>query len=147
MWVETSIVDSRRSAQEQRRWEVELPAEPASPRRARELVSSAAETWGRPDLGRAAGLCATELVTNVIVHTQCTGCRLVVSYENEELRIEVHDDSPELPERRNGSAERDHGRGLQIVDAVASEWGIAEEPQPGKSVWVRLTVDPEESFE
>ena len=97
---------------------------------------------GASELVLAAGLCASELVTNVLVHTRCTGCRLVVCYENNELWIEVQDDSPELPTRTSEPTEAEHGPGLQIVDAVASDWGVEAEPRSGKSVWVRLTVDP-----
>jgi two-component sensor histidine kinase len=138
-------VESSRSADSERRWELDLPAEATSPRLARELVRSATETWGRPELGPAAGLCATELVTNVLEHTHCPGCRLVVSYQNDRLYIEVHDDSPDLPERSVEPVEAEHGRGLRIVDAVALEWGIETEPRSGKSVWVLLSVDPEEN--
>jgi serine/threonine-protein kinase RsbW len=138
-------VDSRRLTDQERRWELELPAEVGSPRRARELVYLAAEAWGQPELGLAAGLCATELVTNVLVHTHCQACRLVVRYESDWLYIEVHDDSPMLPAKSSEPPEAEHGRGLQIVDAVASEWGVAAEVHSGKSVWVRLTVDPEEN--
>ena len=100
---------------------------------------------GASELVLAAGLCASELVTNVLVHTRCTGCRLVVCYENNELWIEVQDDSPELPTRTSEPTEAEHGPGLQIVrDAVASDWGVEggatlREVEP---VWVRLTVDP-----
>jgi len=136
-------VESRRAADNERRWELELPADAGSARRARELAHSAAQAWGRPEVGLAAGLCASELVTNVLLHTRCTSCRLVVRYEDDRLSIEVHDDSPMLPAKSSEPPQAEHGRGLQIVDAVASEWGVAADPHSGKSVWVRLTVDPE----
>jgi two-component sensor histidine kinase len=135
-------VDSRRPANRVRRWELELPAEASSPRRAREVARSAAVAWGHPEMSLAAGLCASELVTNALVHTRGTGCRLVVwSEEDDRLSIAVHDDSSVLPAKKSPASEAEHGRGLQIVDAVASEWGVATEPRSGKSVWVRLTVD------
>ena len=125
------------------RWEIDLPAESASARRARGFVSTAAEMWGRPELASGAGLCATELVTNVLIHTDCTACRLAVSYQHDRLLIEVHDDSPKLPSRSTEAVEAEHGRGLQIVEAVASEWGIVSDTHSGKSIWVRMGASGE----
>jgi hypothetical protein len=102
-----------------------------------------AEACGRPDLGLAGGLCASELVTNVLVHTRCRKCWLLVSYENDQLLIKVQDHSPKLPAKSSRPTEGEHGRGLQIVDAVASEWGVTAIPRSGKSVWARLMVHPE----
>jgi signal transduction histidine kinase len=123
------------------RRELFLPLDQRSPRRAREFVSAAADSWGRPELSREAGLCASELVTNVLVHTRCARCQVAVSCTAGHLYVEVHDDSPEAPSKTRTAADADHGWGLQIVDALAATWGVYWAPGEGKSVWLRL--DPE----
>jgi hypothetical protein len=120
------------------RRELLLSADLGSPRRAREFVSAAAECWGRQELSLEAGLCASELVTNVLVHTGCLRCELVVYYTNGHLYVEVHDDSPEAPSKTSAGSDSDHGRGLQIVDALAAKWGVDWAPDHGKSVWLRM---------
>jgi two-component sensor histidine kinase len=85
-----------------------------------------------------AGLCASELVTNVLVHTTCARCEVVVSYANGHLYVEVHDDSLKAPSKTRTSTDADHGRGLQIVDALAAKWGVDWAEGNSKSVWLRM---------
>jgi hypothetical protein len=42
----------------------------------------------------------------------------------------------------DGSALREHGRGLCIVDALAEEWGWTPRPPAGKTVWATLSTRP-----
>jgi two-component sensor histidine kinase len=140
LWVQTSVVDQCCDLGGGRcRLELDLPAEFCSPRVAREAVRAAAGQWVPAEVVSGAGLCASELVTNVLLHTDCSRCHLVVSYEHGELSMAVHDDSPELPAI---SADRgdEHGRGLRIVASLASDWGVVREPPYGKSVWLRISV-------
>jgi hypothetical protein len=131
------MVDEKPPSGEHRR-ELLVLADVDSPRRAREFVSAAAHCWGRPELSREAGLCASELVTNVLVHTRCPLCQVVVSHADGHLYIEVHDDSPEAPTKTRTTSDADHGRGLHIVDALAAKWGVDWAPGHGKSVWLRM---------
>jgi two-component sensor histidine kinase len=131
------VVGNSRGDTEHRR-ELLLSADLGSPRRAREFVSAAAKCWGRPEISLEAGLCASELVTNVLVHTKCSRCQVVVRYTNGHLYVEVHDDSTEAPNKTPTAADADHGRGLQIVDALAATWGVDRSSGHGKSVWLRM---------
>ena len=77
-------------------------------------------------------LVASELVTNVVMHTQRGGRML--AWDTDPVRLEVHDSSP-LPPAVTGK--QPGGRGLRIIDAVCSGWGTAIVPT-GKVVWAEF---------
>lgn len=60
------------------------------------------------------------------------------------VRIEVSDARGErLPEGRDTGSVEDGGRGLLLVDALATEWGTAPRPgAPGKTVWAVVPAAP-----
>jgi len=139
-WVQSSVVDECCiPGQGLCRLELDLPAEYRSPRVAREAVCAAAKEWVPAEVVSGAGLCASELVTNVLLHTDCASCHLVMLYEHGELSMAVHDDSPELPAVAADQSE-EHGRGLRIVASLATDWGVVRESPSGKSVWLRMSV-------
>jgi hypothetical protein len=79
-------------------------------------------------------LAASELVSNVVQHTDDGGS--MHAWNEDPLRLEVHDHSPSLPTVRI-DADHSGGRGLHIVDAVATDWGISSETD-GKVVWAEF---------
>ncbi len=85
-------------------------------------------------------LAASEMVSNVVVHTQGGGeLRAWDPRPQVPLRVEVEDgDStpPAIPERRPDIG----GRGLAIVAAVADDWGYETQPD-GKVVWAEFDRD------
>lgn len=117
---------------------IRLPAEPASAAMARDFVRQRLRGTSHQDLEDAAMLCVTELVANVARHTECSSCVVKVLDEPGDVLIEVIDEAPETPIVRNTPPMADHGRGLQIVDALAGEWGIKALQPAGKAVWLRL---------
>lgn len=54
------------------------------------------------------------------------------------VRVAVKDSHPDLPVLQQISDD-EHGRGLLLVDALSSSWGVDARP-PGKSVWFQLDV-------
>jgi anti-sigma regulatory factor (Ser/Thr protein kinase) len=117
---------------------VDLPLLPQSPHTARALVTSALIAWGHSDddLEFAAELTTSELVTNALVHGEGEVV-LLVSEDDHGLRIAVRDGSAVVP-RLRGSGPFDHnGRGLGVVDALSSDWGVTSH-EGGKEVWVLL---------
>ncbi|MET8541563.1 ATP-binding protein [Kitasatospora sp. NPDC004799] len=83
-------------------------------------------------------LLATELVANAVVHSGRPGRPIWVSFDVDatRLRIEVHDASalPPMPQRPDRTA--GCGRGLLLVDALATKWGHFPSPGGvGKVVW------------
>jgi len=75
-----------------------------------------------------------ELVTNAVVHVGGT-VEVRASLEGSRLHVEVVDDSPELPQLRRPAV---GGRGLRIVDTLASAWGVRLVEDNGKAVWFDL---------
>lgn len=56
------------------------------------------------------------------------------------LRVEVHDEGADLPYLRVVGPESSGGRGLHIVDALSSAWGV-QPGRGGKTVWFELLVE------
>jgi len=80
----------------------------------------------------------TEVVTNAVLHAG-TPLRVVLEQDvsSGRLRCEVSDDSPARPRLRRHSTEATTGRGLQLLDRVASAWGV-EPLAAGKTVWFEV---------
>ena len=103
----------------------EMPGEPHAIGVARRFLRETLTTWGlEPDLVEDAVLCLDELATNALVHTH-GGCLVTVSLDERVLRVRVTDFGGLGPIRLVPSDEETagHGRGLQIVEAVASRTG------------------------
>lgn len=83
-------------------------------------------------------LCVTELVANVSAHTNSAECAVTLRDAPRDLTIEVADVSTDLPAVETVSPWAEHGRGLQIVDALAGEWGVRRSVGHSKAVWLRL---------
>jgi len=87
-------------------------------------------------------LVASELVGNAVVHTAARREQLAVSWEVEPVTVVVRvtDSSPTLPRPSAVDANQPGGRGLAIVAAIASDWGVQCSRQ-GKQVWARVAVE------
>jgi len=83
-----------------------------------------------------AALIVSELVTNVFLHAD-TDCVVTAELGANTVRVAVADEDERAvrPVSAVDSAER--GRGLQIVAALASTWGVDYRPT-GKTVWFTL---------
>jgi anti-sigma regulatory factor (Ser/Thr protein kinase) len=116
---------------------IRLPGDPTSAHAARTFVGETLETWrvGAYVL-EAAVLLTSELVTNAILHAQ-SPVRVIVSSGLGSVTIGISDDSEQLPSRQAGGDDLGGGRGLQIVEALASRWGTSRN-EDGKTVWFEL---------
>jgi serine phosphatase RsbU (regulator of sigma subunit)/anti-sigma regulatory factor (Ser/Thr protein kinase) len=118
---------------------IELPALVSSPRRARHFVRETLEPLGVPrDTIDDSELVATELVTNSVMHAR-SEVTLSIEYANRSVRLRVEDGSPVRPVVRNAAPDAATGRGLFIVEQLASRWGI-DTRRDGKAVWVELDL-------
>jgi anti-sigma regulatory factor (Ser/Thr protein kinase) len=93
---------------------------------------------------QAAGNIA-ELAANAVRHGRVPrrdfALRLVHRPAAALIRVEVSDTNPALPVRlAPAPADADGGRGLLLVDALASRWGVTERTGPGKTVWAELDL-------
>jgi anti-sigma regulatory factor (Ser/Thr protein kinase) len=81
-------------------------------------------------------LLSTELITNAVRHTD-SSCAVAVRWTGVRVRVEVTDVSQARPHRRHSSPEAEGGRGLLLVESLATRWGSAPDPA-GKTVWFEL---------
>lgn len=84
-------------------------------------------------------LCVSELLTNVIRHLgEGTPVTLRVTHTDGRTRVAVTDPEPYawLVVRAAGP-EDENGRGLLLLDALATRWGVEQGPE-GKTVWCEL---------
>ena len=107
---------------------LELPAEPASVRAARVFVTEHLDAWGCNGLTETAALLTSELATNVVLHAR-TSFAVVVARTTDGARVDVLDRSQVSPVRRDHDLSAPTGRGLALVEHLASSWG---ETPPGE---------------
>ena len=88
----------------------------------------------------AAVLVAGELLANARQHGLAP-VAVCVSGDGENLRIEVRDGSSRIPVRAARSMSNMTGRGLALVEALASRWGVVRGPEAGKTVWAEFVGD------
>jgi anti-sigma regulatory factor (Ser/Thr protein kinase) len=104
--------------------------------------------WTDPEQVDSAVLLLSEMVTNVLVHTDAEALLLAeVSAEAGErrLRVEVTDAGDDLPHRRRPGELASSGRGLMLIELLADEWGVDPRGK-GKSIWFEL-YEPYEPYE
>jgi anti-anti-sigma factor len=109
-----------------------------APRVARELAAGACARWELPHLTTAAQMVCSELVTNAVRHAG-TMIDLTITLRDDALRVSVRDGFVRPARLRTPGATDDSGRGLLIVDTVASAWGNVPIPD-GKLVWASLAL-------
>jgi anti-sigma regulatory factor (Ser/Thr protein kinase) len=118
-----------------------FPNEPASVTQARRFTLAAVADLP-PQLSDAVAVMVSELAANAVRHT---GSHFTVTIDRspELIRIAVTDRGAGSPMVRNPEPVEVSGRGLQIVQALAADWGVvpASEP-PGKTVWFSITLEP-----
>jgi two-component sensor histidine kinase len=112
-----------------------LPPTVDSIARARAVIRDLDVDLG-PDVVDDAELLVSEVVTNAIRHGGPT-IRLDLAADGAGLTVRVYDGARTMPVPRHPDVDVPSGRGLQIVERVASAWGIVLEPT-GKTVWFRI---------
>jgi anti-sigma regulatory factor (Ser/Thr protein kinase) len=81
-------------------------------------------------------LLVSELASNAVRHAQAP-FTVSVGCDGEIVRVEVADDSPQMPVPRVPTFDAVTGRGLMIVEALATSWGV-EPSGSGKTVWFEI---------
>lgn len=115
-----------------------VPSLPASIASVRRFAVQACRASGLLGLCDTLALLVSEVATNALVHG--TGdVQVRVRAEGPVLRVEVSDDSPVMPAPRAAGLMEEGGRGLALVDSLASRWGVLAYP-PGKVVWFELSA-------
>ncbi|MBY8842229.1 SpoIIE family protein phosphatase [Streptomyces sp. SP2-10] len=96
--------------------------------------------WNSAEQVDAAVLLVSEMVTNVLVHTDADAL-LLAEVTGEEagrrLRVEVFDTGDDLPHKRRPGELASSGRGLMLIGLLADTWGVDPRGE-GKSIWFDL---------
>ena len=111
---------------------VDLEPTPTAARRARAFVAEHASGLDA-EAADAAAVCASELVTNGVLHAR-TVIVLGVTRGAHNLLVTVEDQAGGQPAVPPQDDERTSGRGLMLVQALASQWGVCD-GEDGKTVW------------
>jgi anti-sigma regulatory factor (Ser/Thr protein kinase) len=121
----------------------DFPSTPASIAAARRFVAAqlaGVRGLAGDDLDEVT-LMVSELATNSVRHAG-TPYRVAVFRTGDVLRVEVSDAGGGRAQVRNPGPRDPHGRGLQIVSALADNWGVDEAESAGKTTWFTYRVKP-----
>jgi anti-sigma regulatory factor (Ser/Thr protein kinase) len=113
-----------------------FPGTPAGARAARQFVRDAL-TVSDHQLRDTILLLTSEVATNAVRHAGSEFRVGIEPLDNDGVRVEVADHSAEAPQPRAASPDATSGRGLNVVDALASAWGV-DTQQDGKVVWFEV---------
>lgn len=116
---------------------LELHDDPGSVPLARALLTQLLGQWEMEDFVDLAALLITELVANAIRHVP-GACAVELTRRGDALRIAVVDCGAGMPDLQNPGVSAFGGRGLHIVAALASAWGIDRLEDGCKAVWAEL---------
>ncbi len=107
-----------------RRFRFELPSGDAAPKIARTVVTDLLALTGHTEVIDDVSVMVSELVTNVYLHTSAPVVRLDVSVQHSRVRVAVWDDAPDSDPARRLTDPGESGRGLCMVEALATRWGV-----------------------
>jgi anti-sigma regulatory factor (Ser/Thr protein kinase) len=113
----------------------DFAAEPESVVAVRRFVKQALTPLGADTIDDAV-LLAGEVAANVVEHAH-TGYEVRLIVEGSRARIEIADGSAVLPAVQDLAEDADRGRGLRLLQRLASAWGVEQRPD-GKCVWFEL---------
>ncbi|WP_328318619.1 ATP-binding SpoIIE family protein phosphatase [Streptomyces sp. NBC_00388] len=122
---------------------ISLTIEQAQPERisaARSQLRELLHDWADAEQVDSAALMVSEMATNVLIHTDGDAVMtadVTGDAGTRRLRVEVSDDSDELPHKRRPGEMASSGRGLLLMEMLADMWGV--DPRgSGKSIWFEL---------
>ncbi len=123
-----------------RRATLPLPRDLTAPRTARHFLRTTLGAWGLDETTvDVAELCVSELVTNAVIHTDAP-VSLHTEVDAEALTVLVHDTGTGtqiVPPTDEVDALSIAGRGLGLVDTLATAWKI-EQDAAGTTVWFEV---------
>ncbi|GAA4983120.1 ATP-binding protein [Kineococcus glutinatus] len=124
---------------------VELPADGRAPSMARRRVQEVVEPVAVPGMADLAALLVSELVGNAVLHAT-PPATLTCTCGDSHVRLEVADSSPHPPHVGAAGLTDTGGRGMLLVDALSSRWGVEVTPD-GKRVWVEIDLEDAAAYD
>jgi hypothetical protein len=103
---------------------------------ARQVATEALMALRRPELVDDVAIVVTELVANAVIHAH-TDIELSVDPAGDGVRVAVSDGSHILPRWTPAASTATSGRGLILVQRLASVWGV-DPHGAGKTVWALI---------
>ena len=82
-------------------------------------------------------MAVNKLATNAVLHAR-TEFTILVLAQPTQVRVEVSDANPRMPQTYPAPAHATSGRGLAIIDGSGLQWGVDSHPD-GKTMWVQAT--------
>lgn len=87
-------------------------------------------------------LLSSELLANAVLHgPEGSAIGLQVAHTEEVVRVSVSDAGVSSPVVMHTEPSALNGRGMAIVEAMSSRWGVDEHRDGGKTVWYELDLD------
>jgi PAS domain S-box-containing protein len=118
--------------------QITLRPEPRHVAAGRRFTRDTLTAWQHSQLADTACLLVSEILTNAVLHARHTiGLRLHQTAR--EVIAEITDDNTRLPQRTLPAPGDESGRGLTLVEALATTWG-ARPSSSGKTVWFTLAI-------
>ncbi|MEU5330930.1 ATP-binding protein [Streptomyces parvus] len=127
-----------------------VPNSALAPKVGRDLLATLLVITGHPQFVDAARLCVSEVITNVHLHTRTTLLYLDVHTQAGRVNVSVWDEAwrqRPTPARPGDYTDDERGRGLLLVQSLASQWGVtwpAEAEVARKRVW--FVLDESEQY-
>jgi anti-sigma regulatory factor (Ser/Thr protein kinase) len=115
---------------------LDLPPEPRSATRARQLTREQLAALCPDEAIEVAALLVTELVSNAVLHAR-TDIVLMVDVTPGRVILRVRDGSDATPIQQRYGVDAATGRGIALVEQLASAWGV-DRSEDGKEVWCQI---------
>jgi anti-sigma regulatory factor (Ser/Thr protein kinase) len=106
--------------------------------RLRRIATAKLRHWGLQYLIEDAELLISELVTNALRYGTSDEVAFRLLLVTDVVLIEVDDGSPDhRPHVRKADPDGESGRGMLLIDAFATNWGVSPD---GTKTWCTLTI-------
>lgn len=149
--MDNSVLKTTTTEPEPRELRAQFPSTPRGARLARRGAVRHVAEWGYPpasDTSCTVALLVAELASNAVRHGRVPGrgfrlCLTLRQAPPHAIRIEVSDSREErLPLKPTApSPEDETGRGLLLIDLLATRWGTAPRVPVGKTIWAEVATD------
>ena len=114
-------------------------ADPAAVSGARKTLLRQLQAWGLDHLADDLQLIASELITNAVRYGKAP-INVRLHTRGSRVRVEVTDGNPnDVPEQLDAGSSLTHGRGIPLIEAIASSWGV-DHHSNSKTVWAELKI-------
>ncbi|WP_325052039.1 ATP-binding protein [Streptomyces triticagri] len=134
------------------RLQAQFASSPRGARLARRAAVRQLATWGHPpdsDVACEVGLVVAELAANAVQHGRAPGHRFALCITHDPastlIRMEIADATgsrlPPLGPPTPACPTAESGRGLTLVDTLATRWGTTPRDPLGKTVWAEIRYD------